>query len=94
MDLRFHIDPETDEPHIHHHGVNEFEVEEVLASPAEDLPGRRNARLAIGQTFGGRYLVVVYVRDPEPGSAFVVTAYQLSGNALSAFRRRRRRRNR
>lgn len=94
MDLRFHIDPETNEPHIWRHGVSESEVEDVMASRAEDLPGRRNARLAIGQTFGGRYLVVVYVRDPEPGSAFVVTAYQLSGNALSAFRRRRRRRNR
>ena len=94
MVLRFHIDPETGEPHIWRHGVSEFEVEDVMASPAEDLPGRRNARLAIGQTFGGRYLVVVYVRDPEPGSAFVVTAYQLSGNALSAFRRRRRRSNR
>ena len=94
MDLRFHIDPETDDPHIHRHGVSEFEVGEVMASPSEDLPGRRNSRLAIGQTLEGRYLLVVYVRDPEPGSAFVVTAYELSGNALSAFRRRRRRRNR
>ncbi len=65
-----------------------------MASPAEDVPGRRNSRLAIGQTLGGRYLLVVYVRDPEPDSAFVITAYELSGNALRAFRRRRRRRQR
>lgn len=91
MNLRFHIDPRTDEPHIHLHRVSEDEVEDVMASPAEDVPGRGNSRLAIGQTLGGRYLLVVYSRDPEPGSVFVITAYELSGNALRAFRRRRRR---
>ena len=94
MNLRFHVDPETGDPHIYRHGVREQEVEYVMASPAEDVPGRQNSRLAIGQTLGGRYLLVVYVRDPEPDSAFVVTAYELAGNALAAFRRRRRRRQR
>ena len=55
MDLRFHTD--LGDPHIHRHGVSEREVEEVMASPAEDLPGRRNSRLAIGQTLGGGYLL-------------------------------------
>ena len=94
MKLRFHVDLETGEPHIYRHGVGEQEVEDVMASPAEDVPGRRNSRLAIGQTLGGRHLLIVYVRDPEPDSAFIVTAYELSGNALGAFRRRRRRRRR
>ena len=89
MNLRFHIDPETGEPHIYRHGVSEEEVEDVLADPQEDVRGRRNSRLAIGQTLGGRYVLVVYVRDPQPGGAFVVTAYQLTGKALAAFRRRR-----
>ena len=94
MDLRFYIDPETGDPHIYGHGVQEYEVADVLESPGEDIPGRGDSRIAIGQTGGGRYLLVVYKRDPEPDSAFVITAYQLTGNALAAYRRRMRRRNR
>jgi hypothetical protein len=40
---------------------------------------------------GGRYLRVIYVPDPEPNSAFVITAYELRGKPLIAYRRRRRR---
>ena len=92
MNLRFHIDPETGDLHIHRHGVREREVEDVMASPAEDVPGRRNSRVAIGQTQGGRYLRVIYKRDPEPDSFFVITAYDLKGKPLTAYRRRMRRR--
>jgi hypothetical protein len=37
-------------------------------------------------------LRVIYVPDPEPQSVFVMTAYELSGRPLVAYRRRRRRR--
>jgi len=47
------------------------------------------ARVAIGQTEAGRYLRVIYV--PELGGAFVITAYELRGKPLIAYRRRRRR---
>ena len=94
MSLRFYIDPETDYPHIYGHGVQEYEVEDVMLSPGEDIPGRENSRIAIGQTRGGRYILVVYVRDPQPDSVFIITAYQLTGNALAAYRRRMRRRSR
>ena len=30
--------------------------------------------MALGQTEAGRYLKVIYVPDPEPGSMFVITA--------------------
>lgn len=90
VNLRFYIDPATDEPHIHNHDVDEDEVEDVLARPGEDRPGREGSRVAIGQTQSGRYLRVIYVPDPEPGSVFVVTAYELSGKPLAAYRRRRR----
>jgi hypothetical protein len=50
--------------------------------------------VAIGQTEAGRYLRVIYVPDPEPSSVFVITAYELRGKALAAYRRRRRRRQR
>ena len=93
MNLRFYIDPETDYPHIYGHGVQEYEVEDVMLSPGEDIPGRENSRIAIGQTRGGRYILVVYVRDPQLDSVFIITAYQLTGNALAAYRRRMRRRS-
>jgi hypothetical protein len=79
---------------IWNHGVDEIEVEEVLANPGEDRAGLEGSRLAIGQTMSGRYLKVVYVRDPKPDSAFVITAYDLRGKALLAYRRRQRRKHR
>ena len=90
--IRFYIDLETDLPHIYNHSVTEDEVVEVLVRPGEDHRGEEDSRVAIGQTEAGRYLRVIYVPDPEPGSVFVITAYELSGKALAAYRRRNRRR--
>ena len=90
MRVRFYIDPATGRPHIHNHDVTEEEVEDVLEAPGEDRPGREGSRVAIGQSAAGRYLRVVYVTDPEPNSVFVVTAYELKGKPLLAYRRRRR----
>lgn len=92
MKLRFYIDPATDEPHIYEHDIAEDEVEDVLTRPGEDRPGRDGSRVVIGQTQSGRYLRVIYVPDPEPESVFVITAYELSGKPLAAYRRRRRKR--
>ena len=92
MKIRFYIDPETHLPHIYNHEVREDEVEDVLRKPREDRPGKENSRIAIGQTKGGRYLRVIYVPDPEPDSVFVITAYELMGKPLKAYRRRSRRR--
>jgi len=72
--LRYYPDPETGEPHIFEHGVDEEEVEDVLRNPAEDRQRRNDSRIALGQTRDDRSLRVVYVPDPEPGSLFVVTA--------------------
>ena len=91
MKIRFYIDPQTGLPHIYRHGVNEDEVEHVLRKPGEDRPGKEGSRVAIGQTAGGRYLRIIYVPDPEPDSVFVITAYELIGKPLKAYRRRRRR---
>jgi len=88
--LRFFIDPSTGEPHIYQHDVDEDEVGDVLERPIEDRPGREGSRVALGQTQAGRYLRVIYVPDPEPGSVFVVTAYDLGPKALKALRRRRK----
>ena len=93
MNVRLYIDPELGYPHIYTHGVDEDEVEDVImewmkTSPEVELAYRK------GQTRGGRYLLVVYVRDPEPDSVFVITAYELTGKPLTAHRRRMRRRRR
>jgi len=90
MNIRYYLDPTTGQPHILEHDVDEREVLEVLVTPGEDRPGRDGSRIAVGQTRAGRYLRVIYVPDPEPESVFVVTAYELRGKPLLAYRRRRR----
>ncbi len=91
MEVRYHLDPDTGQPHIYGHGVTEEEVEEVLRGPGEDLRGTRDSRRKIGQTMAGRYLQVFYVPDEDPESVFVITAYEPRGKAKRAFRRRQRR---
>ncbi|WP_374232663.1 MULTISPECIES: DUF4258 domain-containing protein [unclassified Thiocapsa] len=91
MNIRFFIDPQTGAPHIYEHRVSEDEVEEILLYSSEDRPGRDGSRVALGRTSGGRFLRVIYVPDPEPNSVFVITAYELRGKPLTAFRRRHRR---
>lgn len=94
MNIRFFIDPKTDVPHIYGHGVSEEEVEEILVKPSEDRPGQEGSRVALGRTSAGRFLRVIYVPDAEPNSVFVITAYELKGKPLTAFRRRHRRKPR
>ena len=90
MRLRYYIDPATGQPHIYRHNVQENEVEDVLAKPLEDRVATEGSRIAVGQTEAGRYLRVIYVPDPEPDSAFVITAHGIGPKALKALRRRRR----
>jgi len=87
VNIRFYIDSDSGMPHIRAHAVTEAEVEDVLGNPGEDRPGREGSRVAIGQTRTGRYLRVIYVADATP---FVITAYELTGKPLKAYRRRRR----
>ena len=49
----------------------------VLAKTAQD-------ETALGQMRGGRFLRVIYIRDPQPDSIFVITAYELRGKPLLA----------
>ena len=90
MHIRYHIDPSTGLPHIYEHNVSEQEVEEVLARPLQDIRGRDDSRIAIGQSGEGRYLRVIYVPDPVPDSVFVITAYELGSKAKRAIRRRKK----
>ncbi len=65
-------------------------MEEVLLNPGEDRLGREGSRIAMGHTNAGRYLRVIYVPDPKPESVFVITAFELAGKPLTAYKRRRR----
>lgn len=94
MELRFWDDPESGLPHIYGHGVTEQEVQEVLGRPGLDYPAERNARARLGQTLAGRHLKIIYVPDESRDGAFVVTAFELRGKALRAFRRANRRKGR
>ena len=91
MELRFWIEPESSLPHIYSHGVTEEEVVHVLSGRGLDCPSDRNSRIHVGQTEAGRFLKVVYVPDEGADSAFVVTAYEIRGKALKAYRRAKRR---
>ena len=90
MQIRYHIDPATGLPHIYQHNVSEPEVEDILGRSLQDIRGRDDSRIAIGQTEAGRYLKVSYVPDPVPDSVFVITAYELGPKAKRAIRRRKK----
>lgn len=89
MNIEFLYDIDTDGPHVHNHGVSEDEAIQVLENANLHLKGRRGATLAFGQTSAGRYLKVVYRKRSD--GIFVITAYDLAGKALRAYRRRLRR---
>jgi len=90
--LRYYLDPNSGLPHIYGHDVSEDEVGEALAHRLEDVAGRRGSRIAVGQTESGRYLQVIYSPDEGRDSLFLITAYELTGRRLQAFKRRQRRR--
>ncbi len=92
LNVRYYVDNEMRQPHLYRHDVAEHEVEQVLARPGEDRPGHKGSRVAIGQAHTGRYLRVIYVPDSKRESVFVITAYELKGKPLTAYKRRMRRR--
>ena len=90
MQIRYYIDEESELPHIYSHGITEDDVAEALTNAAEEISGHSGARIAIGTTKGGKHVKVVYV--PEESGVFVITALQLKGKPLRAFRKRMRKR--
>ena len=90
MYISYHIDPEKGIPHIYNHIVSKSEVEDVLSRPGEDSHGRDGSRIALGQTRAGHYLRVIYIPDAEQESVFIITAFELTGKPLVAYKRRRR----
>ncbi len=93
MDIRYHVDPDTQLPHIYGHGVKESEIEEIFRNSFEEIAGDRDSRIRLGQTDAGRYLKVIYSPDDGFDSVFVITAYELRGKEKQAYRRRKRRKS-
>jgi hypothetical protein len=61
------------------------------ASPSGiEYPRRALSRERCGGLLATRSARPIYVPDPEPGSLFLITAYDLRGKPLTAYRRRRR----
>jgi hypothetical protein len=92
MELRFWTDPETGLPHTFDHGITEEEVRQVLRHPVANVREDRNTRAIMGQTQAGRCLKVIFVPDEGGEGGFVVTAFELKGKGLKAYRRNKRRR--
>ncbi len=77
--------------HIAEHGVTPDEAEWIVNHAGTPYPRRagKGRYLAVGQTFGGDYLQVVYVLDPTD-TVFVIHARPLTDREKRALRRRRR----
>ena len=52
--------------------------------------GGEGSRIALGQTRAGHYLRLIYIPDAEQESVFIITAFELTGKPLVAYKRRRR----
>lgn len=94
MNIRFNIDPDTQQPHIYGHGVSESEVSDVLWHPLENRAGAEGSRVLIGRTRAGRMLRVIVSFDDDGEGVFVITAFDVQGKPLRALKRRLKRRGR
>ncbi len=47
MEVRFYLDPQTDQPHIYGHGVSEAEVEQIFRGSGRS-PGLRRREMKAG----------------------------------------------
>ncbi|WP_020389848.1 hypothetical protein [Kribbella catacumbae] len=83
-------DSEWSEEHIARHDVTMAEVREaILERPYYQVQGRGSSLLCYGQTYAGRHLLVVAVED-APGTAFIVTARDMTRAEKKSFQREAR----
>jgi hypothetical protein len=82
-------DSEWSASHVAAHGVTLDEVREaILERPYWSAPGRDGTTLVYGQTYAGRYLLVVTLNEDD--EAFVVTARDMTDAEKKTFRRKAR----
>ncbi|GLY04984.1 hypothetical protein [Actinoplanes sp. NBRC 101535] len=76
--------------HIAKHNVTPDEVEEVLyGRPRLPLQGREGTRLVFGQTYAGRYLLVVTAKSGRD-QRYIVTARDMNDRERQQFQRKGR----
>jgi uncharacterized DUF497 family protein len=70
---------EWNREHATKHGCTIAEIESVVSHARHGFPRKRDRHkwLVIGRGFGGRFIRVMYVLDPD-GSAFVIHAMPLT----------------
>lgn len=75
--------------HIARHEIIPEEIEEIFEEDLIVRRGRKSYRLAYGQTYAGRYLLVVFIL--KPGNILrVVTAREMDEMEKRYYRRERR----
>ncbi len=77
---------EANEAHIARHGVRPDEVEEVLLGPCFVRRSYSGRYVALGQSLGGRYLMVVFEQERIQGVR-VVTARAMDAKERNIYRR-------
>ena len=71
--------------------MTEDEVDEAFQNIFEDRLGRESSRIAVAKTEAGRILKVIYSPESKE-EVFVISARELIGTELTAFRRRMKKR--
>lgn len=72
--------------HIADHGVEPFEAEQVIANAVLIRKADRGKYIAYGQTYAGRYLMVVFARKDQ-GRLRVVTSRDMTSTEKRNLRK-------
>ncbi|WP_280500250.1 hypothetical protein [Nocardia farcinica] len=86
--LEFHWNDQA-EAHIARHDITPAEVEEAAQKPYRLSKGRDNTTLLFGQTYDGRYILVV-MNEAMDGRWYVVTARDMDDSEQKAYKRKGR----
>jgi uncharacterized protein len=75
------------ERHIARHEVTPEEVEQSTNRPFYTMPGRDGTTLLFGQTYAGRYLLVV-LAQADDGRRYVITARSMTVSERHVYKKK------
>ena len=79
--------PDDSENHIARHGVTPEEVEQSTHRPFYTMTGRDGTTLLFGQTYAGRFLLVVLAQASD-GRWYVVTARTMTVSERQIYKKK------